>query len=103
MLKTGFTRRRILGAVVLYLGLWGLTQVMGSAQVRAAVAKEYLPGADCPRFPACECEAVAVAPFLVRARYLWNSGTLAGGGAKLLYAWFGPARVQLWEWDEIVF
>ena len=103
--KRSLRRRslRILCAVVLYLGLWGMTQLVGTAQVRAVVAKEHLPGAgaDCPRLPSCEWDAVAVAPLLIKARYFWTTGNLAGGGAKLLYAWFGPARVRIWEWEMI--
>jgi hypothetical protein len=90
-------------AVVLYVGLWSLTQFVGTAQVQAMVAKEHLPGAgaDCPRLLRCECDAVAVAPFLITAHYFWTTGNLAGGGAKVLYAWLGPARVQIWEWEMI--
>jgi hypothetical protein len=93
--------RALFGLLLVYVGLWGLTQVVGSAQVRAAVAERYIPVADCPRLRACHWDAVAVAPFLVKAEYFWDSGTLAGGGANLLYAWFGLVRLQVFEWNTI--
>lgn len=99
--KTRLGRRRLIGAAIFYVGLWGVTQLIGTGPVRAIVAERNLPGADCPRLRSCECDAVAVAPLLVKAAYFWDSGTLAGGGAKLLYVWLGPLRLQVWEWDVI--
>src|SRR3954447_19054186 len=96
-------RRRFLGAVAIYLLLWGLTQVVGAARVRATVANEYLPRKACPRLPLCECHASAVAPLLVTGDWIWSSVSLEGGGARFLYALFGPFSVKLWQRQTIVF
>jgi hypothetical protein len=97
-----FKRRHVFGAVVLYLVLWGLTQLLGAAHVRATIADKYLPHDDCPRLQRCAWNAVAVAPFIVKGAYFWDSGSLAGEGARVLYAWFGVFTVQIWRWDEIM-
>jgi len=87
--------------VLLYLVLWALTQFVGAGQVRAVVAEKNMPLADCPRLESCESAAVAVAPFLVRAAYFWDSGSLAGDGANVLYVWVGGVGFEVWRWNEI--
>jgi hypothetical protein len=44
---------------------------------------------------------VAIAPFLIRVKYFWDSGSLAGGGAHVLYLWFGGAGVEVLRWNEV--
>ena len=100
LIKTRRGRWLILGTAILYGALWGLTHLVGTEQVRGVVTEDYLPGGDLSRLRACECSVQAVAPFLIEAQYLWLSGGAAGGGAKLLYAWFGVVSVKVWEWDH---
>lgn len=93
-----FTRSRVLRAIAVYLALWGITQLFGASRVRAAVASAHLPSAqERRRLLGSECETIAVAPFLVLARYDWVGGPLVGEGGMVLYAWLGGAGFQVWE------
>jgi hypothetical protein len=101
MWKQFVTRRRVIAGSTLYLLLWALTE-LGAARVRTSVAERHIPVADCPRLKACESAAVAVAPFLLKADYFWDSGTLAGEGASVLYVWFGGSGVEMVRWNILM-
>ena len=45
--------------------------------------------------------AVAVAPFFVKADYFWDSGTLAGEGASVLYLWCGGWGTEILRWNVL--
>ena len=84
-----------------YLLLWALTQ-LGAARVRTSVAERHMPVEDCPRLKACESGAVAIAPFLLKADYFWDSGSLAGEGASVLYVWLGGSGIEIMRWNVLM-
>lgn len=95
-------RRRLIAGGVLYVALWALTQLAGTGHVRTAVAEKHMPIGDCTRLRTCESTAVAVAPFLIKAQYFWDSGTLAGEGASTLYVWVGGPGLEILRWNVIM-
>jgi hypothetical protein len=94
------SRRASLAAVVavLYLGLWGVTQLVGVPRVRAAVAAKHLPPPEQIWRPGQyrSCHAKAVAPFLVKATYYWHLEDLLGEIGEGFYVWLGPIVVEGW-------
>jgi len=73
-----------------YLVLWAATQIFGVPRVRAAVVAKQLPSpSEVARAPAgrANCDAIAVAPFIVRARYSWQLQPLLGEAGTVFYGW----------------
>jgi hypothetical protein len=86
--------------IVLYFALWELTHLVGMPTVCRTV-KASLPVDSSYAYtdvsrrmksktngPIYYCQATAYAPFLVRADYGWQSGSLSGDGGSALYFWF---------------
>ena len=110
------TRRRLLALsaafVILYGGLWYLTDRIGTAQVRAfAVETMHIPSNDADDThagrrtpgPGYVCLSRAYGPFVVRADYGRHGGPLSGDGGSAVYLWFfghiGRIR-ELDRWAE---
>ena len=100
----------ILACVILYLGLWWLTQSVGAPEVRGGVINGFPKGFTDITYtggrgvspPLYVCRAVAWAPFLVRVHYACDSGPLAGVGGHRLYVWFFGSSFRLLEYDHRV-
>jgi len=107
-----FTKRRLLilvGAALLYTGLWFLTHRFGVPQVRGiAVAAMHVPidykdvarQTDRVTGPVYYCSSRAYAPFLVRADYGWQGGPLYGDGGSALYLWFFGRAFRIRELEH---
>ena len=83
-----------------YLVLWSATQIFGVPRVRAAVEAKRLPSpSEVARTPAgrASCDAVAVAPFVVRARYSWQLQPLLGEVGIVFYGWLGGSGFEAWR------
>jgi hypothetical protein len=84
-----------------YVVLWAATQTFGVPRVRAAVVAKRLPApSEVARAPAgrASCDAVAVAPFVVRARYRWHRGQpLLGEAGIVFYGWLGGSGFEAWR------
>lgn len=106
------TRKRliVLGAIAAgYILIWCITHFVGVPSVYRTV-EDSMPitaefhytdvrrkasgGTDWPRY---YCYTVAYAPFLVRADYGWQSGSLSGDGGSGLYLWLPGYTVRIVE------
>lgn len=98
--------------VVLYLGLWEFTHLAGMPTVYRTV-KASLPVdssyayTDVPRRVKSGtngriyyCRAIVYAPFLVRADYGWQTGSLSRDGGSALYLWFFGFTSRIRELDH---
>jgi hypothetical protein len=86
------------GGSALYLGLWAVTQVLGAPQVLAGLAAKHLPQSQEVRRSDqhAECDAVAIAPFVVKATYSWHLERLLGQAGTVFYAWLPGAVLEVW-------
>ena len=83
-----------------YVLLWAATQAFGVPRVRAVVVAKRLPTpSELARAPAgrASCDAVAVAPFVVRARYSWQLQPLLGEVGTVFYGWLGGSGFEAWR------
>jgi hypothetical protein len=82
----------------LYLGLWAVTQVLGVPQVLTGLATKHLPPPQNVRRhdQHAECDAVAIAPFVVKANYSWHLEPLLGQAGTVFYAWVPGAALEAW-------
>ena len=87
----GGRQRLVFGAV-------GLTQVLGVPQVLAGLAAKHFPQSQEVRRSDqhAECDAVAVAPFVVKATYSWHLERLLGQAGTVFYAWLPGAVLEVW-------
>ncbi len=101
--------RLVVAGLVLYGGLWMLTQLVGAPQVRNVIVESmHLPPTytelpcrtDRVTGPVYYCTARAYAPFLVRSDYGWVGGPLSGDGGSVLYFWFFSRAFRIQELDH---
>jgi hypothetical protein len=89
-----------------YFVLWATTQAFGVPRVRAAVVAKRLPApSEMAHAPAgrASCDAVAVAPFVVRARYSWQLQPLLGEAGTVFYGWLGGSGFEAWRSKPMMF
>ncbi|MGA2242014.1 MAG: hypothetical protein ABSH11_08235 [Verrucomicrobiota bacterium] len=109
-----FTKKLLMffaAAVVLYVGLWFLTDFAGVPKTRTVAlrAMRDIPSSwtDISRIPASQtkgptyyCRASAYAPFLIRVDYGWVSGPLTGDGGSVWYLWIFGAVFRAHEFSH---
>jgi len=95
---------RIVASILIYLALWGLTEIIGVSQVLPHFLERKFPPSSTRghELEFSKHEVVAVAPFIIRGSYIWLDGPVVGAGGNSTYLWIGLGYIHLFDSNQWV-